>query len=132
MDGIRQTAGYLQKEPSRLSEGTGVQLLCAASYDVWLGCTWTLPKQAQNKLAVQPVPSLGKYLSMAQASFYFRVSGRKFVQCLFGECPCTPKPYVIAGSTQELYTSPFRQTGRFLLKISRCLAYAVQPAMILR
>ena len=40
--------------------------------------------------------------------------------------------YVIAGSTQELYTCLFRQMARLLLKISRCLAYAAQPAMILR
>ena len=41
-------------------------------------------------------------------------------------------PYVIAGSTQELYTCLFRQMARLLLKISRCLAYSAQPAMILR
>ena len=41
-------------------------------------------------------------------------------------------PYVIAGSTQELYTCLFRQMARLLLKMSRCLAYAAQPAMILR
>ena len=41
-------------------------------------------------------------------------------------------PYVTAGSTQELYTCFFRQMERLLLKISRCLAYAAQPAMILR
>ena len=41
-------------------------------------------------------------------------------------------PYGIAGSTQELYTCPFRQMARLLLKISRCLAYAAQTAMILR
>ena len=35
-------------------------------------------------------------------------------------------PYVIAGSTHELYTC------LLLLQISRCLAYAAQPAMILR
>ena len=40
-------------------------------------------------------------------------------------------PYVIAGSTQELYTCLFRQMARLLLNISRCLAYAAQPAMIL-
>ena len=40
-------------------------------------------------------------------------------------------PYVIAGSTHELYTCLFRQMARLLLKISRCLAYAAQPAMIL-
>ena len=42
------------------------------------------------------------------------------------------EPYVIAGSTQELYTCFFRQMARLLLKISRCLAYVTQPAMILR
>ena len=41
-------------------------------------------------------------------------------------------PYAIAGSTQELYTCLFRQMARLLLKISRCLAYAAQPATILR
>ena len=41
-------------------------------------------------------------------------------------------PYVIAGSTQELYSCLFRQMARLLLKMSRCLAYAEQPAMILR
>ena len=41
-------------------------------------------------------------------------------------------PYVIAGSTQELYTCLFRQMARLLLNMSWCLAYAAQPAMILR
>ena len=41
-------------------------------------------------------------------------------------------PYVIAGSTQEFYTCTFRQMARLLLKISRCLAYAARPAMMLR
>ena len=41
-------------------------------------------------------------------------------------------PYVIAGSTHELYTGLFRQMSRLLLKISRRLAYAAQPAMLLR
>ena len=40
-------------------------------------------------------------------------------------------PYATAGSTQELYTCFFRQMDRLLLKISRCLAYAAQPAKIL-
>ena len=36
---------------SRLPEETGVQLLCAARYVIWHGAeTWTLTKQAQNKL----------------------------------------------------------------------------------
>ena len=41
-------------------------------------------------------------------------------------------PYVIAGSTEELYTCLSRQMAMLLLKISRCLAYAAQPAMILK
>ena len=34
LGGIRQTPGYLQKQPCHLPEETGVQLLCAASYDI--------------------------------------------------------------------------------------------------
>ena len=41
-------------------------------------------------------------------------------------------PYLIAGSTQQLYTCLFRQMARLFLKIIRCLAYAAQPVMILR
>ena len=41
-------------------------------------------------------------------------------------------PYVIAGSTQELYICLFRHMAGLILKISRCLAYAAKPAMILR
>ena len=41
-------------------------------------------------------------------------------------------PYVISGSTHELYTCLFRQMARLLLKIFRCLAYDTQPAMIIR
>ena len=35
LGGIRQTLGYLQKQPCHLPEETGVQLLCGASYDIW-------------------------------------------------------------------------------------------------
>ena len=35
LGGIRQTLGYLQKQPCHLPEETGIQLLCAASYDIW-------------------------------------------------------------------------------------------------
>ena len=41
-------------------------------------------------------------------------------------------PYFIAGSTYDLYTCLFMQMSSLLLKILRCLAYATQPAMILR
>ena len=32
---LTQTPGYLQKQPCHLPEETCVQLLCAASYDIW-------------------------------------------------------------------------------------------------
>ena len=35
LGGIRQTPGYLEKQHCHLPEETGVQLLCAASYDIW-------------------------------------------------------------------------------------------------
>ena len=41
-------------------------------------------------------------------------------------------PYAISDSTHELYTCLSRQMAGLLLKISRCWAYASQPAMILR
>ena len=53
-----------------------------------------------------------------------------FCVCLV--CVQVSAPYVIADSTQELYTCLFRQMARLLLKISRYLAYAAQPTMILR
>ena len=83
-----------------------------------------------------PDPDVGLSVfvcDVEHTSFHFCLCGRKFVLCLFGQCPCLcTAPYVIAGSTQELYTCLFRQMARLLLKISRCLAYAAQPAMILR
>ena len=42
------------------------------------------------------------------------------------------EPYGIAGSTHELYICLFRQMASLLLKMSRYLPYAAQPAMILR
>ena len=35
LGGIRQIPGYLQNQPCHLPEETGVQLLYAASYDIW-------------------------------------------------------------------------------------------------
>ena len=80
-----------------------------------------------------PDPDVGLSIFVCDVeptSFHFGLYGRKFVLCLFGQCPglCT----VIAGSTQELYTCLFRQMARLLLKMSQCLAYAAQPAMLLR
>ena len=60
-------------------------------------------------------------------SSHFGLCGRKCVLCLLVSVQVSA-PYIIAGSTQELYTCLFRQMARLLLKISRCLAYAAQPA----
>ena len=35
LGGIRQTPGYLQRQPCHLPEEICVQLLCPASYDIW-------------------------------------------------------------------------------------------------
>ena len=35
LGGICQTPGYPQKQPCHLPDKTGVQLMCAASYDIW-------------------------------------------------------------------------------------------------
>ena len=73
-----------------------------------------------------PNPDVGPSIfvcDVEHTSFHFGLCGRKFVLCLFGQCPD-----VIAGSTQELYTCLFRQMARLLLKISRCLAYAAHAA----
>ena len=82
-----------------------------------------------------PDPDVGPSIfvcDVEHTSFHFGLCGRKFVLCLFGQCPGLGTINVIAGSTQELYTCLFRQMARLLLKISRCLAYAAQPATILR
>ena len=62
-------------------------------------------------------------------SFHFGMSGQV---CSVLVWSVSLHHYVIAGSTHELYTCLFRQIARLLLKMSRCLAYAAQPAMILR
>ena len=46
-----KTPGYLQKQPCHLPEETGVQLMCAASYDKYGAYTWTLTKKAHYKLS---------------------------------------------------------------------------------
>ena len=79
-----------------------------------------------------PLPDVGPSIfvcDVEHTSFHF---GRKFVLCLFGQCPglCT-----ICHSWQHtgvVHLSLFRQMARLLLKISRWLAYAAQPAMTLR
>ena len=48
LGGICQPLGPLQKQTCHLPEETGVQLLCAVSYDKGAE-TWTLTKQAHNK-----------------------------------------------------------------------------------
>ena len=81
-----------------------------------------------------PDPDVGHYICVCDVehtSFHFGLCGRKFFLCCLASVQVSA-PYVIAGSTQELYTCHFRQIARLLLKISRSLAYAAQPAMILR
>ena len=41
------------------------------------------------------------------------------------------EPYVVAGSTHELKTSLFKHVPVLSFKMSRCLANAVHPAVIL-
>ena len=82
-----------------------------------------------------PDPDVGLSIlvcDVEHTSYFFGLCGRKFVMCLFGQYPVLCSPYVIASSTYELYTCLFRQMARLLLKIPRCLAYAAQPAMIIR
>ena len=50
LGGIRQTPGYLQKQPCHLPEGQ-VYNSCVLSAMTYGADTWTLTKQAQNKLA---------------------------------------------------------------------------------
>ena len=75
-----------------------------------------------------PDPDVGPSIfvcDVEHTSFHFGLCGRKFVLCLFGQCPGLTQvsaPYVIDGSTQELYTCLFGQMARLLLKISRGLA----------
>ena len=81
-----------------------------------------------------PNPDFGPSIfvcDVEHTSFHFGLCGRKFVLCFLVSVQFSA-PYVIACSTQELYTCLFRQMARLLLKIFRCLAYAAEPAMILR
>ena len=85
-----------------------------------------------------PDPYVGPSIfvcDVEHTSFHFRMCGRKFVLCLFGRSVSRSlhhTSYVITDSTHELYNCLFRQMVMLLLKISRCLAYAAEPAMILR
>ena len=79
-----------------------------------------------------PDPDVGLSIFVCDVehiSFHFGLSGRKFVLCLFGQCPglCT-----ICHSWQHTGIVHLSLQARLLVKMSRCLAYAAQPAMILR
>ena len=82
-----------------------------------------------------PDPDVGLSIfvcDVEHTSFHFGLCGRKFVLCLFGQCPglCT-----ICHSwqhTRVVHLSLQAEMARLLLKISWCLAYATQPAIILR
>ena len=105
----------------------------ANSLVLYLQCCSTL-----NKIVFFfffPDPDVGPSIFVCDVeltSFNFGLCGRKFVMCLFGQCPgrCT-----ICHSRQHtgvLYTCLIRQMARLLLNISRRLAYAALSAMILR
>ena len=67
-----------------------------------------------------PGPDVGLSIfacDVEHTSFHFGLCGRTFVLCLFVQCQV--HHYVIAGSTQEVYTCLFKQMARLLLKISR-------------
>ena len=67
-----------------------------------------------------PNPDVGPSIfvcDVEHTSFHFGLCGRKFVLCMFGQCPV--HHYVMADSTHELYTCIFKQMARLLLKISR-------------
>ena len=81
-----------------------------------------------------PGPDVGPSIFVCDfehTSFHFGMCGRKFVMCLFGQCPCL---CTICHSWQHtgVVHLPLQADGKLLLKISLCLAYAAQPAMILR
>ena len=72
-----------------------------------------------------PDPDVGSSIfvcDVEHTSFHFGLCGRKFVLCLFGQCPglCT-----ICHSWQHtgVVHLSLQQMARLLLKISRCLAY---------
>ena len=83
--------------------------------------------QADGNVAFEDIPVFGACRPTCHDS-----SSYLFVLVLFLEAIGLCTNHVIAGSTRELYTCLFRQMAMLILKISRCLAYAVQTAMILR
>ena len=76
-----------------------------------------------------PDPDVGPSIfvcDVGHTSFHFGLCGRKFVLCLFGQCPgvCTIcHSWQHTGVVYLTITCLFRQMARLLLKISRCLAY---------
>ena len=84
-----------------------------------------------------PIPDPDVCLSIfvcdvEHTSFHFGLCSRKFVLCLFGQCPglCTIcHSQVAAHRSLRLSLQAY---GKVILKIPRCLTYAAQPAMILR
>ena len=81
-----------------------------------------------------PDPDVGPSIfvcDVEHTSFHFGLCGRKFVLCLFGQCPglCT-----ICHSWQHtgVVHLSLQADGKVAFMISRCLAYAAQPAMIPR
>ena len=108
-----------------------------------------LSLQADGKVAFEDIPVFGEcrpvchdyslYMLVFLSLYVILSTLLSILVCAAASlfCAClvsvhVSAPYAIASSTLEFYTCLFRQTAMLLLKISRCLAYAAQPAMIRR
>ena len=106
------------------------RLICLAQYH-FIVLTWLIISMTFALSLTQMLVFLALYVMLSiLLSMLVCAAARLFCACL-GSVHVS-EPYVLAGSTQELYTCLFRQMTRLLLKISGCFAYATQPVMILR
>ena len=65
------------------------------------------------------------------ASFHFSLCGRRFIMCLFVECPCICTRCHIMQHTWYVHLS-LQADSKVAFEDSRFLAFGAQPAMILR
>ena len=106
------------------------RLICSAQ-DHFIFLTVLIISMTFVLSLTQMLVFLSLYVMLSILSILVCAAASLFCACLVSVQVSAPY-YVIAGSTHELYTCLFRQMVRLLLKISRGLAYAAQPAMILR
>ena len=121
---IARKAGTVPESTNAGTQGRPVDMPCPG------------PFHLSHIYDVCPIPDPDVGLSIfvcdvEHTSFHFGLCGRKFVLCLFGQCPglCT-----ICHSWQHtgVVHLSLQADGKVALNISRCFAYATQPAMILR